>query len=607
MIHAPHSSSNQPRQKSILVSAWFSWVRVGYFGSKLAIPMDARKIILLAGVFALAAGATRMAGQSASSAPPSVADAQAQAQSPANALKAHNPQIKPNSTMQPLRSTTRLVQVSVIVHDKHGEPITGLTKDDFVILDEKKPQAIQIFSVQTNQPTNVQAQALPADTFTNRMEARGGAPPNVTVILLDALNTSFMDKAFVRKRLVKYLQTIQPQDRIALYVLGTRLRVLHDFTSDASSLLASLNKFKDDIAPEVDLSGFDLSGNPYKKLGGMSDDVERMQSAQDIVQITVEALREIADHVKALPGRKNLIWLSGSFPFSIAPANLRTGAYGQPIVFATQIETAARALSDADVAIYPVDARGLIDLGPDSLNVGVGGNPFRVPSTDESGAMQILADRTGGRAYFNTNDIMGSIRQAIDDSRVTYELGFVPEGIKWDGSFRKIRVTVNRPDAQVRARKGYFAIAEPKEAPLTHLQLIAQTAMSPMEATAIEMTVKATPGEAEQGNTLKMELAFDMGQFGFRQENGYWIGAVDTAFVEVDESGKIVASTVQPFPLHLDNETYQRLLKQGLTYSNEMLMVPGATQVRVILRDSSTGKIGSVDIPLAQYFPAKSN
>ena len=566
--------------------------------------MDARKIILLAGAFTLTMGAVRMGGRAASTPP---ATPSAQAPSSTTPRPAENPQAKQSSKMQPLRSATRLVQVSVIVHDKHGDPITGLTKDDFAIFDDKKQQAIQLFSVETNQPANVQAQALPPDTFTNRMEARGGAPPNVTVILLDALNTGFMDKAFVRKRLVKYLQTIQPQDRIALYVLGSRLRVLHDFTSDASSLLASLSKFKDDIAPEIDLSGFDLSGNPYKKLGGMTDDIERMQGAQDIVQITVEALREIADHVKDLPGRKNLIWLSGSFPFSIAPANLRTGAYGQPIVFATQIEVAARALSDANVAIYPVDARGLIDLGPGSLEVGVGGNPFRVPSTDESGAMQILADRTGGRAYFNTNDIMSSIRQAIDDSRVTYELGFVPDGIKWDGSFRKIRVTVNRPDAQVRARKGYFAIAEPKEAPLTHLQLIAQTAMSPVEATAIEMTVKATPGEAEQGNTLKMDLAFDMGQFGFHQENGYWVGAVDTAFVELDETGKIVASTVQPFPLHLDNETFERLLKQGLTYSNEMLMVPGATQVRVILRDSSTGKIGSVNIPLAQYFPAKSN
>jgi VWFA-related protein len=569
--------------------------------------MDARKIILLAGVFALATGGTRMAGQSAPSAAPAPANAQEQTPSPANQLEAHNPQTKPNSTVQPLRSTTRLVQVSVIVHDKHGDPIAGLTKDDFVILDDKKPQAIQIFSVQSNEPSKIQAQVLPPDTFTNRMEARGGAPPNVTIILLDALNTSFMDKAFVRKRLVKYLQTIQPQDRIALYVLGSHLRVLHDFTSDASSLLASLQKFKDDSAPEIDLSGLDLSGNPYKKLGGMSDDVERMQGAQDIVQITVEALREIANHVGALPGRKNLIWLSGSFPFSISPASLRTGVYGQPIVFSTQIEMAARALSDANVAIYPVDARGLIDLGPDSLNVGVGGNPFRVPTTDESGTMQVLADRTGGRAYFNTNDIMGSIRQAIDDSRITYELGFVPEGIKWDGSFHKIHVTVNRPDAQLRARKGYFALAEPKEAPLTHLQLIAQTAMSPMEATGIEMNVQVTPGEAEQGNTLKMELAFDMDQFGFQHDNGYWIGAVDTAFVELDESGKIVASTVQPFPLHLDTETYQRLLKQGLTYTNEMLMVPGAVQVRVILRDAATGKIGSVGIPLADYFPAKSN
>jgi VWFA-related protein len=548
--------------------------------------MHARKTIVLAAGLALALGAGRTSGQSIAN-PPAPASPPSQ-----------NPQTA-ESTPRPLRVTTRLVQVSVIVHDKHGNPITGLTKDDFVILDEKKQQAIQVFSVQTNQVLTSPAQELPPDTYTNRLEARGGAPPNVTVVLLDALNTSFMDKAFVRRRLVKYLQTIQPQDRVALYALGTRLRILHDFTSDASSLLASLQKFKDDIAPEIDESHLDPMGLASKKLGKVSAESDAVSSATGAVELTVEALREIAEHVAELPGRKNLIWVSGAFPFSIGTNNFRMGYYGEKVTFSTQIELAARALSNANVAIYPVDARGLVATDVD----GPGGNPFKAPDTDDIATMQILAERTGGRAYFNTNDIMGSIRDAVNDSRVTYELAFSPNDIKWDGSFHTIRVKVNRPDAVVQVRKGYFALAEPNVTPQQHLMIMAETAKSPMEASGIQMNVQATTGMAVQGKTLKLTLSFATQQFSFEQLNGQWNAMVDTAFVQLDDSNEIIASSVRPFPLHLDAATYERLLKQGLTYTAEMLIVPSAVQVRVILRDHSNGKIGSVSIPLAQYFP----
>jgi VWFA-related protein len=548
--------------------------------------MHARITIILAAGLALALGAGPMSGQS-------VANRPEPASPPSQNLQTAEP------TPQPLRATTRLVQVSVIVRDKHGNPITGLTKSDFVILDEKKPQAIQVFSVQTNQVLATPAVELPPDTFTNRLEARGGAPPNVTVILLDALNTSFMDKAFVKQRLVKYLQTIQPQDRVALYALGTRLRILHDFTSDASSLLASLQTFKDDIGPEIDESHLDPMGLATKKLGKVSAESDVVSSATGAVELTVEALREIAEHVGGLPGRKNLIWVSGAFPFSIGTDNFRKSYYGEKMVFSTQIELAARALSNANVAIYPVDARGLVGTDVD----GPGGNPFKAPDTGDLATMQILAERTGGRAYFNTNDIMGSIRDAVNDSRVTYELAFSPNDIKWDGSFHTIRVKVTRPDAVVQVRKGYFALAEPNVTPQQHLMILAETARSPMEASGIQMDVQVSTGTAVQGKTLKLTLSFATQQFSFEQLNGHWNAIVDTAFVQLDASNDIVASSVRPFPLHLDAATYEDLLQRGLTYAEEMLIVPSAVQVRVVLRDHSSGKIGSVSIPLAQYFP----
>jgi VWFA-related protein len=147
-----------------------------------------------------------------------------------------------------IRSSTRLVKLSVVVHDKHGNPITGLTKDDFIILDKKKPQKLQVFFTRTTEPLGHSHEPLPADTFSNRM-ADQSAPSSATVILLDGLNTRFPDLAYARAQIVKFLMQIQPQDRVALYTLGTDLTLVHDFTSDASSLLAALQNYGNVISP----------------------------------------------------------------------------------------------------------------------------------------------------------------------------------------------------------------------------------------------------------------------------------------------------------------------------------------------------------------------
>ena len=122
---------------------------------------------------------------------------------------------KPTTTQNgglaaPLRVTTRLVQINVIVNDKHGNPITGLTKDDFVLLDNKHPQQIQLFSAETNLPGDQVSAPLPPDTFTNRLSEHASVPASVTVILLDALNTEFADQALTRKQVLRFLPQASP-------------------------------------------------------------------------------------------------------------------------------------------------------------------------------------------------------------------------------------------------------------------------------------------------------------------------------------------------------------------------------------------------------------
>ena len=547
---------------------------------------------------ALAAATSRTVGQTAS---------------PSHA--AQNPQTTAHSTGQPLRATTRLVQVSVVVHDKHGDPITGLTKDDFVILDEKKPQAIQLFSMRTNDVPVTPPPPLPPNTYTNRIQQRAGVPTSVTVILFDGLNTEFADQAYAKQQVVKFLKTqIQPQDRVAIFSLGRDLRALHDFTTDASSLLAALNAYTGKKEQELAASVPQLATNPDRAMRAFLDNAYQHEAnffVEDRVHRTVNALTQIANHVGTLPGRKNLIWVSGAFPFSIGYENTEPTPTDAKDLFANDIEIASRALNNANLIVYPVDARGLMtfDLGA-AAAPGIRGEArqrFEPPSTSNFDTMNTLAQSTGGRAFYNTNDIFGAIREAIDDSRVTYELGYYPAGINWDGSFHEIKIEVKRSGAHVRARKGYFALPEPQLTPQSRQMVIASTGTSPLEATGIGMTIHALPIGASGERKLHTLLAFDPREFNFEMANGKWNATVDTVYLQLDDQSKIIAAVDQTFHLDLLPATYERFLKIGITNTKDVAIQPKAIQLRVILRDASNGNIGSVDVPLARYFPAKTN
>ena len=216
-----------------------------------------------------------------------------------------------------------------------------------------------------------------------------------------------------------------------------------------------------------------------------------------------------------------------------------------------------------------------------------------------------MADRTGGRAFFNTNDIYGAIREALDDSRVTYELGYYPQDVKWDGTFHNIKVEVKQPGVHVRARKGYFALPEPKITLEYRQALIAETVTSPLEATGIGVKVQVVSVENAGARKMKAVVYFDPHDFNFEQADGVWRATVDSVFVQIDDKNAIVDALDQTFHLHLDSATYQRLLKEGMTYTKEIPIKDTTTSLRVVLRDGANGNIGDVSVPLAKYFSAR--
>jgi len=260
------------------------------------------------------------------------------------------------------RSDTRLVRVSVVVHDKRNQPVEGLTAEDFRLADNGREQAIALFDVERREVAP-RADAAPAThVFSNAI--RGPAAGGVTVILFDRLNTAWSAQVQARADVLKYLSQVKPTEPVAFYVLDSSVvRVVHDFTRDTSSLLRALDRLQRRTSLEAAVASEPRpapSDSGDAATDAMIDaSLARMDAAvkgfylSQRIESTLRALEAIARRLSGVEGRKNLIWVSSAFPLSF------NDGLGQRNVD-PEVKRAARAITDADVAVYPVDARGLV-------------------------------------------------------------------------------------------------------------------------------------------------------------------------------------------------------------------------------------------------------
>ena len=513
--------------------------------------------------------------------------------------------------------STRLIQINVIVHDKQGGPVTGLDKDQFSIFDQGHAQKIVLFAEQSHRlpaPQTALASTPPgAHVFSNRPDPASPSTPSVTAILFDSMNTDFLDSGFARARVEKFISGVEPTDRVALYGLSTSLTVLHDFTGDSAALIAALDRFKFGENVQTSATKFKESnvGGPFDALNNDMD-----QRVSDFymgvrVQNTASALEAVAKHLAGLAGRKNLIWVSGSFPLSIGYFQKRLpGAHPSKGAFDSPAEEAARALSSADVAIYPVNAHALTTLQgvfnaatapkPSSGQLTMSRRPPERPPDLDLGAMQKLAGATGGLVFANTNDIGGAVRRAIDDGTSTYLLGYYPDHNQWDGRFREIKVQVKQPGLEVRARRGY--IAYPDAPPDQNRPALTAASSTPE---ALESTELGLAMEVDSGATarlLKGHLRIDVSGMRFEQKDGRWLGDLDYLWVQFDAEGKPVLSNSQTLTFKLSPQTYQSAVANGLKMSFSEAIESATTKMRFLARDRANGATGSVTIPVADLY-----
>ena len=221
---------------------------------------------------------------------------------------------------EPLRLsvTTRLVQVSVVVLDGKGRPANGLTKDDFTVLDNGKPQVITGFFRSGGEraaaaPRRPRDPAAPP-TWSNRGQSTAEMPRTVTALLFDGLNTNMKDQDFVKQKMLRFLRNLREGDSAALYLLSSDLRILHDFTSDSKSLIAALEDHRPKILAQW---------TRETVRGGSMRGVLR----KDRASFTLSALRAIGEHLSRIPGRKNLVWVTSGFPMLIAEREKNSPGY----------------------------------------------------------------------------------------------------------------------------------------------------------------------------------------------------------------------------------------------------------------------------------------
>jgi VWFA-related protein len=506
-----------------------------------------------------------------------------------------------------IRVTTRLVTVSVVVRSK-DHPVTDLTARDFEVFDRGKPRKIAFFSMNSARPASPEMAKKPKNVFTNRGEAQSEAPSTATVVLVDGLNTEFADQTFAREHLQRFFGGLNPTERMAIYTLGHRLNVLHDFTDDRDHLARIIARFRGEIVGE--------SITPENDLGviQMLDKLQTMENAEKNekvyreglrVEKTIAALDAIANHLAKLPGRKNLIWISGSFPiypgFKVVTGPFETSRQKS---FTAEVARTARLFSDANMAIYPVDVRGVFSPNHYGADGGrAGGRPslLGIPATpfhaDNRDAMKMLADGTGGVMFKDTNDLTKALRQAIDDAQVTYTLGFYPDAETLDGNYHDLQVKVARKGLDVRHRKGYVAVKDTALGAEERKAMLRDTLWSPLDASAIEIVARVDPN----GGVFDLSLAINPETFSLEQKQDHWVGGLDVYVAQCDTQGKELETTRDSIDLNLTAGRYATRQENWLALSKTLRPKPEAIQLRVIVQDKLTGSLGSVHIPLSRF------
>ncbi len=541
----------------------------------------------------------------------------------------------------PFESHTNLVPVRVVVHDSDGKVVTNLTKEDFRLFQDRRPQSISHFSVETPASAAqrvVRGEAAGASVDQPSAAAPGtlAMPTRFVALMFDDVHLNLQDLMQARLAALRFLESsVESSERVAILTTSGQTQV--DFTDDRAKIHsmvtqllphpiggydpsgtsqcppmnyyeADLIQNKNDqqasaaaIADAIACSGFSGPNALTQAQSLVVSTAAELVNAGDInTQYALQRLVEIVRRMSALPGQRSIVLVSPGF---LTPT--------QEYDLSAVIDKATR----ANVFINTLDARGLYTVDP----LGDITRPVPVPSTPAATAMDLsyrvqaqerqsdvlaeLADGTGGFYFRNNNDLDKGFRTTAAVPELSYLLAFIPEALKFNGQFHSIKVSVAaKGKYTVQARKGFFAPKHGQTPEEAAKQDIEEAVFSQEEHQGVPIELHLQYYKSDAVNAkLSVLTRVDLSHVRFEKSEGRNTDDLAIVAALFDRNGNFIAGNEKTVELRLKDSTLQRMTQTGMTVKIGFDVKPGGYIVRLVVRDSKaanlSAKNGVIEIP----------
>jgi len=558
-----------------------------------------------------------------------------------------------------LKYTSRLILVDVIASNHKGEPVRDLKPQDFALTEDGKKQDVRVFEFQSPdsnpEPPAQDQPKMAAGEFTNA--PRRKVTRALNVLLLDSLNSNGSDQNYAKDQMLRFLEKLPTDQPVAVYLLGSKLRLLLDFTTDPALLKKAVQSLKSETTVLADKPAGE--GQPIEQYPSgillenlssfpqMLAQVRQFQEDNAAMQtdfrlhMSLAALQALARTLAGYPGRKNLIWFSESFPLAVLPTTYpvpgQAGVASLPgnigldtSNYQRDVARTASILTDAQVAIYPVDVRALIgnqfysslrntsDNNGDYLGRVTTGRSVTATNKVEArgqlndelnitsneldashASMNELADRTGGKSYYNRNEINLAVQKAIDDGSTYYTLGYYPANKDWNGKFRRISVKTEVSGVKLRYRTGYFATDPQIYSKLDPRAKAAEFGLAMSidfpTSTALIFRGRVIPPSPETKNRMLVNFAINPRQITFEEKDGMERAQVDCAIAAFSQKGAPIKAEGGTSIVNVKPDQLGTVNNSVFTCQRQLELPPGDYILRLGVRDNLTGLMGTAN------------
>lgn len=532
--------------------------------------------------------------------------------------------------LEVVKVRSNLVNIEVMVKEK-GKYVTNLAADDFTVIENGVQQKVQFFEAPLAGgagPATVGSSgaATAATTVGGRTATR--APNNIISLVLDAQTTESANLKQVREGLVQYIrEQVAATDRVAVFVITNQLRLMQPFTSDKAQLIAAVERaysgagtsktseqrdIAETIAAQRETLLTSANAPPGSSAAAEALIAERvlqqyikLRSALSVQQArpVLAALAALAEAQRDLPGKKTVVLFSQGF---VAPS-----------VLDWQIRSTIDIANRANVAIYVIDSAGLRGDAPNSIGIwasspldgisglanqeqrirAVGGETVfdyaRLEGSNRNfDILYQISGETGGQFIKGTNDIGRGLNRIDQEIRARYTLAYQSTDPNFDGTFRKVKVEVRRPGAEVFARAGYYAVARDQLISLSadDKKLLGAIASARGDS-ALPVFMELTPFRIQEGRyVVPLALELPSAAVKFEQKGDKQQVHLDVLGVVRQGQGSILSRLGGDFNIGLTAEQYRAIQDYNIFYRQDLELVPGTYSIELLVRDKLSGK-----------------